>query len=232
MSLCWCFDDMLCLSLNVLLTVHTYLIMPFMFNFCLRIIKCILQKTLHDLHVLQDCCCFSRFFPWKGFSLSHSAPELLSKHDVPRGWSDQASDPRLKCFRWDVWSNLRLVIASPMWLLIIQQPANCWHLHRILKKIFTKLLHDLGRLSYSMILDPFLCALFVLTVKLLWKSAKPFIFSEVPHQVALDQDIVQWPGQGKQTWYQSASCCKVTAIRRPFDHWKRLNLESRSSELN
>ena len=169
-------------------------------------------------------------------SLSHPAPELLSKHDVPKGWSDQASDPKWNASATFCSSSvLRCLIQSTpgdcmsMWLLIIQQPANCWHLHRIFEtKIFTKLLHDLGRMSYSMILDPFLCALFVLTIKTPMEICQTIDLQRgtTPSRSRPRYCAVAWPR------YQSASCCKVTAIRRPFDHWKRLNLESRSSELN
>ena len=226
MSLCWCFDDMLCLSLNVLLTVHTYLIMPFMFNFCLRIIKCILQ-VLHCM-IYMSCKTVAVFLVF----LSLKAPELLSKHDVPRGWSDQASDPKWNAsaemfdpiYTW--WLHVNVIADYSTTNKLLTSPPNFEkNLHQVAPWSWqTVLLHDLGSIP--------VCIVCAHHKNILWKSAKPFIFSEVPHQVALDQDIVQWPCQGKQTWYQSASCCKVTAIRRPFDHWKRLNLESRSSELN
>lgn len=98
-------------------------------------------------------------------SLSHSAPELLSKHDVPRGWSDQASDPKWNAstemfdpiYTW--WLHVNVTADCSTTSKPLTSPQNFWN------KIFTKLLHDLGRMSYSMILDPFLCALFVLTIK-------------------------------------------------------------------
>lgn len=139
--------------------------MPFMFNFCLRIIKCILQKTLHDLHV------FFLFLSLKRvFSFSLSWTELLSKHDVPRGWSDQASDPKWNASATFCSSSvLRCLIQSTpgdcmsMCLLIadysttsklLTSPQNLWNknLHQVAPWSWQNvLLHDLGSIPVCIV---------------------------------------------------------------------------------
>lgn len=124
-------DALICryLSLNVLLTVHTS-------SSCLSCST--FASELSSVSYKKHCMiymCFSCFFPWKGFSLSHSAelsscPNMMCPEDEvikPQTRNEMLPQPFAVQVFWDVWSNLHLVIACQCacWLLIIQQPANC-----------------------------------------------------------------------------------------------------------